>query len=61
MCIEAPNSRYSGDFEVDAVVALTSIEESTRRVVRTLELVNMFRQIPRYSAGASFLLQVYLL
>ena len=50
------NSRSCADFEVGAGITLASIEEK-RSLVRLLELVKYARQIPCYSAGASFLVQ----
>ena len=51
------NSRSSGDVEVGAGVALASIGEYIAALTRIFELVDTFRQVPCYSAGASFLVQ----
>ena len=60
MCINSPesttNSRSSDLVEVGAGITFASIGEK-KDFVRILELVNIFRQIPRCSAGASFLVQ----
>ena len=62
MCTDAPesstNSRSSGLFEVIRCRHyLCFTRNFERSFVRILELVNVFRQIPRCFAGASFLVQ----
>ena len=51
------NSRSSGLFEVGAGIYLCFNRSMESISVRILEPVNMFRQVPCYSAGASFLVQ----
>ena len=59
MCIDAPvstsHSRSSGLFEVGAGITLDSIGAIESGFIRILDLVNVFRQVPRCFAGASFL------
>ena len=60
MCIDAPESttnfRASGLFELIGVdIPFDFTNNIERSFVRILELVNIFRQIRRCFAGASFL------
>ena len=59
MCIDAPESTTnyrSGLFEVTGVDLPFDLTRNIKRsFVRILELVKIYRQIPRRCAGASFL------
>ena len=49
------------DFEVGARGDLASTGDQKRSCIRSFELTNTFRQVPCYSAGATFLVQGFIL
>ena len=64
MCIDAPESTAkslsSGFFQEGAGITQASVGGVERGLVLCPELKDMFRQTPRFSAGAFFLLQGFL-